>query len=84
MSADGLMRFVCSKSFGAPCISELEIRLTVSKESGRLRKIMSIHSRDQIPSCLQMIRLRREGGRPVLGLLGLPGFAGSHRTRSTL
>lgn len=84
MSMDGVIRSGCNKSFGVPCVSKLEIELTVSEESERLRKIMDVHSLDQIPWCLQMIRLRREGGRPVSGLLGLPGSAGSRRKRSTL
>ena len=50
MLTDGVMRSGRNKSFGAPCVSELEIELAVSKVSGRLRKIMDIHSLDQIPS----------------------------------
>jgi len=84
MSIDGAMLSGHNKSFGAPCVSELEIGPTVSKGSGRLRKIIDIRSLNQIPSCLLMIRLQREGGRPVLDLLDLPGSAGSRQTRSTL
>jgi len=84
MSMDGAVLPGHNKSFGAPCVSELEIEPTVSKGSGKLRKAMDIRSLNQIPSCLLMIRLQREGGRLVLGLLDLPGSAGSRRTRSTL
>jgi hypothetical protein len=44
---------------------------------------MDIHSLDQILSCPQKIQLQREGFRPALDLLDLPGSAGSLRTRST-
>ena len=64
------------KSFGAPGVSELEIGLMVSGESGRAQKMMDIHSLDRILSYPRMIRVQREGGRPALDLLDSPGSAG--------